>query len=61
MTVPNFYRLYHAISCKNAYDSFLQTPLSWCENTLELCDRPGLGVDLDMDAVLASLDPQWQI
>ncbi len=61
MTVPNLYRLEHAISCKNAYDSFLQTPLAWCGNTLELGDRPGLGVDLDMAAIHASLDPQWQI
>ena len=60
MTVPNFYRLEHAISCKAAYDSFLQSPLSWRGNVLELGDAPGLGVDLDMDRVRAALDPRWQ-
>ena len=57
MTVPNFYRLEHAISFKPGYDSFLQEPLQWSGNKLTLWDRPGLGVDLDMERVKASLHP----
>ena len=61
MTVPNFYRLEHAISFKPAYDCFLQQPLQWEGNTLKLWDRPGLGVDLDMEKVTAALHPDWTI
>jgi L-alanine-DL-glutamate epimerase-like enolase superfamily enzyme len=61
MTVPNFYRLEHTISFKPAYDSFLQEPLQWEGNRLKLWDRPGLGVDLDMEKVMASLHPDWTV
>jgi len=54
MTVPNFYRLEHAISCKPAYDRLLQDPLNWEGNSLILSGRPGLGVDLNMDEVKAA-------
>ena len=59
MTVPNFYRLEHAISCKASYDRFLQSPLNWDGNVIHLSDRPGLGVDLDMSEVNAGLHPEW--
>ena len=59
MTAPNFYRLEHATSCKPAYDYFLQQPLKWQGNRLELSERPGLGVDLDMDRVKAKRHPAW--
>jgi len=59
MTAPNFYRLEHAISCKPAYDYFLQQPLKWQGNRLELSEHPGLGVDLDMDRVKAKRHPAW--
>lgn len=61
ITVPNFYRLEHAISFKPAYDSFLQEPLQWEGNRLKLWDRPGLGVDLDLDRVNAALHPDWTV
>ncbi|MCZ6618723.1 MAG: mandelate racemase/muconate lactonizing enzyme family protein [Gammaproteobacteria bacterium] len=60
MTVPNFYRLEHAVSCKPGYDHFLQEPLRWQGNQLTLWDRPGLGVDLDMERVKAELHPDWE-
>jgi galactonate dehydratase len=60
MTVPNFYRLEHAISCKPSYDLFLQVPLNWRGNCLQLSDRPGLGIDLNLDAVKAALHPGSQ-
>lgn len=61
MTVPNFYRLEHAISFKPAYDFFLKEPLQWEGNLLNLWDRPGLGVDLDMEKVRQSLHPDWSV
>ena len=60
MGVPNFYRLEHATGFKPAYDSVLQEPLQWEGNKLKLWDRPGLGVDLDMDKVKAMLHPDWK-
>lgn len=59
MSVPNFYRLEHALSCKASYDRFLQVPLKWEGNRFHLEDRPGLGVDLDMEQVKAMLHPAW--
>lgn len=61
MTVPNFYRLEHAISFKPGYDSFLQEPLNWTDNRLIVPDRPGLGYELDMEKVKASLHPDWVV
>ena len=59
MTVPNFYRLEHAVSCKPAYDRFLQEPLQWEGNGLRLWDRPGLGVELDQQQLMAARHPDW--
>lgn len=59
MTVPNFYRLEHALSCKASYDRFLQIPLKWDGNGFHLWDRPGLVVDLDMEQVKAMAHPGW--
>ena len=60
MSTPNFYRLEHAIAFKPAYDHYLQQPLGWKGNYLKLSGRPGLGTDLDMDAVMADLHPAWK-
>lgn len=61
MTVPNFYKLEHATGFKPGYDHFLQEPLQWEANKLKLWDRPGLGVDLDMDKVKAAVHPDWHV
>ena len=58
MTVPNFYRLEHAVSCKASYDRFLQDSLQWEGNGLRLWDRPGLGVDLDIEQIEAARHPE---
>ncbi len=59
ISTPNFYRLEHAIEFKPQYDRFLTEPLEWVGNKLLLGDRPGLGRELDMDAVRAALHPDW--
>ncbi len=61
MTVPNFYRLEHAIAFKPGYDSFLTEPLTWTGNRFIVPDRPGLGYELDMEKVKASLHPDWVV
>ena len=59
ISTPNFYRLEHALDFKRGYDHFLTEPLNWQGNKLMLSDKPGLGIDLDMDRVKAELHPDW--
>ncbi|MGF1617479.1 MAG: mandelate racemase/muconate lactonizing enzyme family protein [Acidimicrobiia bacterium] len=61
ISVPNFYRLEHAIEFIPGYNEFLQEPLNFHDNQLDLPNRPGLGIELDMDKVLAKLDPRWPV
>jgi galactonate dehydratase len=60
MTTANFYRLEHAVAFIPSYNRYLQEPLKFSTNVLKLSDRPGLGVDLDMDAVMSDLHPAWR-
>jgi galactonate dehydratase len=60
MSTPNFYRLEHAVAFIPSYNRYLEKPLQFKDNYLKLWDRPGLGVDLDMDAVMADLHPAWK-
>ena len=59
LSVPNFYRLEHAVEFIPGYNAFLQEPLQFTGNRLVLNDRPGLGIDLDMDQVKKAVHPQW--
>ncbi len=59
MSTPNFYRLEHALDFKPAYDYFIQEQFNWQGNKLILNGKPGLGIDLDMDAVKGALHPDW--
>jgi len=56
MATPNFYRLEHAVSFIPLYSTMLQEPIDFHDNVITLPDRPGLGIDLDMDAVKAAAD-----
>jgi len=60
MTVPNFYRLEHSIASIPAYNSFLTKPINFHGGEVNVNDAPGLGVDIDMDAVRAALCPNWE-
>ena len=60
MSTPNFYRLEHALDFKPAYDRYMTEPFNWQGNKLILNGKPGLGHDLDMDAVKADLHPDWE-
>jgi len=61
MSTPNFYRLEHALDFKPAYDHFMQEPFNWQGNKLILNDKPGLGINLDMEAVRGALHPDWVV
>ncbi len=49
MTVPNLYRLEHNVANYGNYNVFLDHKLDFRGDQLFLSDRPGLGVDLDVD------------
>ncbi len=59
MTVPNFYRLETARHTLDAYDVFIDTPLDIREGNLHLPDKPGLGIQLDMDYLNANADEEF--
>ena len=57
MTVPNFYKLETMRADLGAYDAFIDHPLDIRAGHLHLSDRPGLGVELDVDYLRAHTIP----
>lgn len=53
MTVPNFYRLEHNIANYGNYNTFIDHPLDFRGDQLFLSERPGLGVDFDVELLEA--------
>ena len=60
MTVPNFYRLEYSTALGALYDDVITTPLDIRDGHLHLSDRPGLGVELNLDYIEAHPDPDWR-
>ena len=59
MTVPNFYRLEIVSLWAPAFNATIDPPLDIREGVLHLSERPGLGIDLNMDYIKAHQDPEW--
>ena len=59
MTIPNFYRLEHSMGAIPSYDRFLSKPLNFHDSGITLPDRPGLGYDLNLEAIAAAAVPGW--
>jgi len=59
MTVPNFYRLESARLFVEAYSNLLVTPLDIRDGTLHMSDRPGLGIEFNMDYLKNNAAPGW--
>lgn len=59
MTVPNFYRLELVSSWIDAYNACINPPLDIRNGNLYLSDRPGLGIELNLDFIKSHLDPEW--
>ena len=57
MTVPNFYRLETMRADLGAYDAFIDHPLDVRDGCLHLSERPGLGIELDVDFLRAHALP----
>ncbi|MEX0762258.1 MAG: mandelate racemase/muconate lactonizing enzyme family protein [Dehalococcoidia bacterium] len=60
MTVPNFYRLETARAKLDAYDILIAEPLDIREGELHMPDKPGLGLELDMDFLRSHADPEFR-
>ena len=59
MTVPNFYRLESARLFVETYSSFLVTPLDIRDGVLYISERPGLGIEFDMEYLRKNAAPGW--
>jgi galactonate dehydratase len=59
MTVPNLYRLEARRIAFDFYNAFLDRPLVVRDGDLIVPDRPGLGLELDMDYLRAHALPGW--
>ncbi len=57
MTVPNFYRLETARARLTGYDAYIDHPLDVRGDQLHLSDRPGLGVEMDLEYLRAHVVP----
>ena len=60
MTLPNFYRLEHAMTHISGYNRFLTEPLNFHDGKLTLSDKPGLGVEMDVEEIeRSSIEIEW--
>jgi galactonate dehydratase len=60
MTTPNFYRLETANQDLSSYDRFIEAPLDNSDGALKLSDKPGLGIDINMDYFHANADEEFR-
>jgi galactonate dehydratase len=61
MTVPNFYRLEHSTAAIPSYNAMLTEPIDFFAGEVRVSGKPGLGVDLNLDAIQAHLHPDWKM
>ena len=59
MSTPNFYRLEHSIASIEAYNQLLTEPMAFHAGEFSLSEKPGLGVEMDLEAVQSQLHPCW--
>jgi galactonate dehydratase len=59
ITVPNFYRLETFNLREPIFNAVLDSSVDVRQGRLHLSQRPGLGVELNMDYIRAHPDPRW--
>jgi galactonate dehydratase len=59
MTVPNFYRLETTRSRMDFYNAFIDTPLDVRQGHLHVPQKPGLGLEMNMDYLRAHAVDGW--
>ena len=60
MTLPNFYRLEHSVATIPSYNQMLVEPIPFWDQFTKVSGKPGLGVDLDEDALEEYRHPDWK-
>ena len=60
MSLPNFYRLEHSMGSIPSYNRFVTEPLDFHDGKITLPDKPGLGVEMNVDEIeKASIELEW--
>lgn len=59
MTVPNFYRVEHSLAAIPSYNAMLTEPINFHGESVSVSGKPGLGVDIDPDALARFAHPDW--
>jgi galactonate dehydratase len=59
LTIPNFYRLEHSLQRIPSYQRCLDRPIEFRGDSIHLPDRPGLGVDVNLDFLRENLVRGW--
>jgi galactonate dehydratase len=58
-TVPNFYKLEMVSLWLDAFNKAMKQPLDIRQGSLHLPEKPGLGVELDIDWIKSHQDPEY--
>ena len=59
MTLPNFYRLEHSMAAIPSYNEMLEEPINFHGEFVTVTGKPGLGVDISLDAMERLRHPDW--
>jgi galactonate dehydratase len=59
MTVPNFYKLEFNHAQLDCHNSLIDMPLDIVDGKLKMSEKPGLGIELDIEFIEAHLDEDW--
>ena len=57
MSTVNFYRLEHSLASIPAYNAMLEEPIDFHGQYVKVAGKPGLGVEVSMDAIAKHLHP----
>ena len=59
MATVNFYRLEHSIASIPGYNAMLEEPINFYDQYIKVSGKPGLGVDVSMEAMEKYRHPDW--
>ena len=61
MATVNFYRLEHSIGSIPGYNAMLEEPINFYDQYIKLSGKPGLGVDISVEAMEKYRHPDWPV
>ena len=59
MATVNFYRLEHSMASIPGYNAMLEEPINFYDQYIKVSGKPGLGVDVSMEAMEKYRHPDW--